>query len=248
MATSGTSQWETNVTDLISAALRKLAVLEEGGLPNTAQLTNGVYALNSVVKLLETKGMPVWAMQNYDLVVQKDVSKYIVAPTMADVVTNFVPLKVVQAWKSSTTIYSTGTGFSGNVGSDDHVPIRLIGKYDFDRRTSQSRGAPVEFFYEPKLGIGEFNVWPTPDQNYFIQFVGQRGFADIGTGQSTLDFPSYWTDALVYHLAWRLAPEYAIPLQDRQAIMQEAKYFEEEALSFGTEEGSLFLQPERTWR
>ena len=45
-------------------------------------------------------------------------------------------------------------------------------------------------------------------------------------------------------LAWRLAGEYGIPIQDRQLLQKEAMYFHDMAMSFGTEEGSLFLMPD----
>jgi hypothetical protein len=59
-----------------------------------------------------------------------------------------------------------------------------------------------------------------------------------------LDFPPYWTEAIIYGLADRLAPEYGVPLQDRQVLSQQAERFHQTALMFGQEEGSLFFQPE----
>ncbi len=66
------------------------------------------------------------------------------------------------------------------------------------------------------------------------------------SGTDTLDFPQWWHEAVIYGLASRLAPEYGIPLQDRSMYQKEAEYFLQEALSFGTEEGSLYLAPDWT--
>ena len=60
------------------------------------------------------------------------------------------------------------------------------------------------------------------------------------------DFPPYWTEALIYGLSDRLAPEYGIPLQDRQLLTQQAERFHQNALLFGQEEGSMFFQPDVT--
>jgi hypothetical protein len=60
-----------------------------------------------------------------------------------------------------------------------------------------------------------------------------------------MDFPEEWYNALIYHLAVRLAPEWGVPLPDRQMLLQEAKMYTEDALMVGQEDASLFLQPMR---
>ena len=64
----------------------------------------------------------------------------------------------------------------------------------------------------------------------------------------TPDFPSYWTDAIIYELAVNLAPEYGVPLQDRSALKAEAKAYLEQAQGYGDEDTSLFVQPEMRMR
>jgi hypothetical protein len=65
----------------------------------------------------------------------------------------------------------------------------------------------------------------------------------VVSSTDNLDFPVYWTQAVVYNLAWSLAPEYGIPPTDRQVLAAEAKYWKDEALSYGSEEGSFYMQP-----
>ena len=114
------------------------------------------------------------------------------------------------------------------------------------------QGSPIwhiDLFYQPLLTSGVIKLWPTPlDASTTITIVYQRPFEDVVSGTDTLDFPSYWTDALVYSLGWRLAPEYGIPLLERQTIAKEAEAFVNEALSFGTEEGSIYLSPSSYYR
>jgi hypothetical protein len=43
----------------------------------------------------------------------------------------------------------------------------------------------------------------------------------------------------------RLAPEWGVPLPDRQMLMQEAKMYTEDAAMVGQEDGSFFVMPER---
>ena len=76
----------------------------------------------------------------------------------------------------------------------------------------------------------------------------QRPYEDMNTATDDFDFPAYWTEALIYGLAWRLSGEYGVPIQDRATIMKEAEYFHAQALSYGTEEGSIYFMPDRVPR
>jgi hypothetical protein len=70
----------------------------------------------------------------------------------------------------------------------------------------------------------------------------------MNSSSDNLDFPSYWTEAVIFGLAWRLSYEYGTPIMDRQELQKAAEFFHTQALSFGTEEGSLFFQPDDTFR
>ena len=52
-------------------------------------------------------------------------------------------------------------------------------------------------------------------------------------------------EKIVQDAAVRLAPEWGVPLQDRQMLLQEAKMYTEDALMGGQEDASFFITPER---
>lgn len=207
--------------EIVTAALRKLAVLGDGQAASTGQLTTGTQALNVMLKAFESRGMPLWAITETDIPLTAT-RVYTVNPA---------PLKVIQALL---------------VSGDSMIPLEQKSHYDYNLLGSpQATGTPTSFWYEVN---GVLHVWPTPDANAItnkqVRLVGQRQFSDSITG-TVLDLPQYWLEAVIYGLAYRLSPEYGMPLQDRQLLAAEAKTFLDEALSFGTEEGSLFLQPNR---
>jgi len=147
-----------------------------------------------------------------------------------------MPLKVTQARRN---FISTGTT----------IPMNIYTHYDFNLLTStQTTGVPINLWYEPLRTTGNIHIWPIPDpttqslQNITITY--QRLFDDMVNPGDSIDFPSYWTEAIIYGLAARLAPEYGIPLQDRAVLKQEAKEMLADALSFGLEEGSIHFQPD----
>lgn len=230
MATSGTTTYTQNRNEVITGALRKLAVLASGGTPDTNQISDANAALNAMVKAFHADGMPLWKIKEYTFTVTSGTSTYTIGPSQT--LNTHTPLKVIQALRTQSGATS--------------IPMNIFTHYDFNLLPSQNNsGVPVNLYYEPLRTTGVISLWPTPnDSTTTITIVYQSPFEDMTTSTDDFDFPSYWIEALIYNLAWRLSPEYGIPLNDRNQLANEAKFFKQEALSFGTEEGSMYLQPD----
>jgi len=235
MSTSGTTTWKLNRNEIISAALRKLGVLSGGSSPETYQITDGTQALNALIKTLQTDGMPVWSIKSYTFTTVTGDPDYPIGPSQTYVAPK--PLKVLQAWRNQSNNYS-------------NVPMNIYTNYNYDLLPLvNSSGTPVNLYYQPMLDYGLINLWPKPsDSVTTITIRYQAPFEDMTNSTDDLDFPSEWTEAVIYLLASRLAPEYGIPLQDRQQLKKEADELHAVALLFGTEEGSLFFQVDTTGR
>lgn len=231
MSTSGSTSWSLNRDEVINAALRKLAVLSGGSTPETFEVTNATQALNAMVKAFHADGMPVWAINSYSFTTTGAV-QYTIGT--GQTLNTPAPLKIVQAY------YVQGTG--------SNVPMNVYTKYDFNLLpVNNTSGQPVNLYYQPFPETGIISLWPAATSPVVtVTIFYQRPFEDMNAATDDFDFPPYWTEALIYGLAWRLAPEYGVPINDRNQMAQEAKYFHEQALSFGTEEGSWFMQPDRT--
>lgn len=231
MTVSSTTNFNLTSDQLVAAAMRKLAVIGDGQSPSATQLTNGTQALNAMLKGFTTKGMPLWV-----------ISETSITPTASATYTMGVgqtinipaPLKVTQVLRRT---------------SSTSVPLTVKSHYDYNLLSNFTNpGVPTSYWYEPLNQTGVLHVWPLPDTatiaSSTLVVVYQRPFFDMVSGADTLDFPPYWHEAVIYGLAHRLSPEFGIPLQDRQLLAKEADYFLSEALSFGTEEGSMFLAPD----
>jgi hypothetical protein len=235
MATSGVSTWSLNRDSIINSALRKLGVLAEGNSATAAQLLTGAEALNSLLKVFQTKGMPVWAIKEYTFSTVAGTSTYNIGNSQT--INTPMPLKVIQGYR----IESTGAV---------NVPLQVFNHYDYNLLSvNAANGEPVSLYYQPLATYGVLKLWPTPiDATTTITIVYQRPFEDMVAGTDDIDFPSYWTDAIVYNLAWRLAPEYGTSKEDRANIKSEAREFTEMAEDFDVEEGSLYIMPDWTGR
>lgn len=102
-----------------------------------------------------------------------------------------------------------------------------------------------------KLSVLGDGLAPSPTQlengtqalNVMLKSFEVKGITDVISDDFT--FPPHWLEAVIYGLAYRLSPEFGIPLQDRQMLGSEAKKFLDDALEYSDTEDSLFFQPDR---
>lgn len=235
MSTSGTTTWNLQRDSIINAALRKLAVISGGSSPAAYEITNAAEALNALIKAFHADGMPLWAMKSYTFTTTAGTASYNIGPSQT--LDTPKPLRIVQAWRGDGSTYS-------------NVPINIYTDTNYNvLPLLTSSGVPVNLYYQPLATTGVINLWPKPNDSITqITIRYQRPFEDMTTATDDLDFPSYWTEAIIYNLAARLAPEYGIPLNDRNVLNQEAMVAKNTALSGGSEEGSLFIQPDWSGR
>ncbi len=229
MSTSGNTSYEATRDTLIAAAMRKCGALSKGESPDSEDLTNGTEALNGIVTRFATLGMPLW--KRIELAVT------LVAGTANYTISNV--LKTPQVVLKDTS------------GGSQYELINKS-RYDYNRLPVNTTGTPVHFTFIPGLENGTVTVWPTPDagaaSNKTLLVTYQKEFDGFVSAGDTPDFPAYWTDAIKYELAVMLAPEFGVPLQDRQVLMKEAAVYLAQAQGYGDEESSLYMQPEMRMR
>ena len=226
MTVSAVTNWELQRNEIIQAALRKCGVLAQGQTPSTEDYTNGTQALNALIQTLSTEGMQLWKRTTTDITPVDGTSSYTVS--------NVWQLAQVLLVDSGGTV----------------IELDQKSKYDLNRLPT-STGNPVAYAYTPALENGTLTVWPTPDSTTAstktIRVVYQKELFTFNVSTDTPDFPAYWTEALIYGLAHRLAPEYGVPLQDRQLLREDFMRTKEAAEGYGDEGGSWYFVPERRY-
>lgn len=207
--------------------MRKIGALAKGQSADTEDLTNCSTALNSVMALLETDGMPLWKRVTLPITLAASSNTY----------------NLANAVKLAQVVLVNSTG-------ETRYPIIEKSYYDFNRLPTTEGGVPVNYYFQPKIQDGTLVIWPTPSTadatQYSLEAVIQKEFDGFFAANETPDFPPYWTDALIYNLAVRIAPEYGVPLQDRQLLMKEAEKYTEMASDYGDEDGSVFFSVDRS--
>ena len=232
MTTSGVATFNVTRDQLITGALRMIGAIAQGETPTATQITEAAEALNMMVKAYEADGMPLWGITEASITLTSGANSYNIGT--GKTINKPKPLKVIQAWNR-------------DLNSSVDIPMRILTRQEYNILGNKTiTGNPIQIFYEPLLDYGVLHVFPTPDAtsttNNKIYLVYQRPFEDFINSTDTPDFPQEWLEALKYGLAARLAPEYGVPLEQRQFLNREAGDLKVVALGFGTEEGSLYFQ------
>ena len=237
MTTSNSTVFNVTRDQIITGALRILGVLSTGQTPDPGQVTEAAEALNIFVKALEAEGMPQWGINDYAVPLTAAAATYEIG--VGRTIDTPKPLKVLQAWNHDST-------------SNVDIPMRLLTRQEYNMLGNKtSSGNPIQFYYEPKLDYGVLHVFPVPGSteaaNNTVYITYQRTFEDFLIAGNTPDFPQEWLETLKYGLAVRLASEYGIDAESRRLLTQEYMTIKNAALSFGSEEGSMFLGIDRRW-
>lgn len=229
MTTSSIYSVQYSRDDLSTTALRKLGVIAEGQTPSPQNLSDAAVSLNMLVGMLRAKGMPMWARAYYTFSTSVNTSTYSIGT--GQVFNTPYPLKMLQVYR-----ITDGT----------RIDMDLEADYNFNQLPTNSTGIPIKATYQPQVNLGTLKLWPTPDAtaaSSTFTLVYQRPFQYFTSSTDTMDFPEEWYIPIVYNLASLLAPEWGVPIGDRNMLMGEAKGYLDDVLSMGGEDASMFIQP-----
>lgn len=234
MATSGLTTNQLTRNQFIEAALRTLGVLAIDQTPSATEYTNALVKLNALVGEFRTKGLNVWQRTTYTVSLVDGTSSYTIGS--GQTLNTAYPLHILQAVRIDS---AQGT----------RISMEVVADYNYNLLPANSSGTPIQVNYQPRVNQGTVKVWPTPDayaaSNVSVQLTYLRPIEYFNSSSDTADFPEEWVSAIIYGLAVRLAPEYGLPLPDRQLLMKEADTYLQLAEDNGFEDGSLFFQPSR---
>lgn len=228
MATSSSYNFATNRDDIIKASLRIIGAIGQGGTPTPDQYNEAAIALNMLVKAWMADGMPLWAMSEASIVLTEGTASYTLNAPKA--------LKIVQAYNHNTT-------------TNIDIPMRIISWDEYNKLGNKtSKGTPIQLFAQPGISSTIVKLFPAPDSsnetNNTVVVVYQKPYEDFDESSDEPAFPQEWYDAIVFNLAYRLSPQYGMSVLDRRQLGNDAERLHEQALSFGTEEVSIYFSPE----
>ena len=219
---------------VINGALRVLGVIGAGDTPSPQDYQTCSEALNLYIKQLQTKGMPLWKVEQILVPMVVGQNTYTIGPT-GDIQTTR-PLRVVMAFIRSP--------------QDRDTTLMVISRQEYMQQGYKpSQGIPNQVYYDPQLGNGVLYIFNTPNATgWTIHLQVQLPVEDTLTPSNILDFPSEWFNCLKFGLADQLAMEYGAPQAIRMELSQRANNLEEIMTDWSQEEASTSFSPDFRFR
>lgn len=123
----------------------------------------------------------------------------------------------------------------------------LISRNDFDKLPrSDSDGEPTQIYYDRQLENGIINVWNTPNENcLYLEIDYVEALDPLDTSREMPDFTDQFVEAVIYNLAYKLAVEYGVPVEDLTVLKNEADTMLEMADLHDNEDCSIHIRPGR---
>jgi hypothetical protein len=232
MTTSGSVNYDESATQIIKDALILVGGLEDDETPTADQEQYAMRMLNRLVKAWSRKGLKAWVWKEITLNLVASQTSYTLGPATADLVTNR-PVEIANARRVVDSV-------------ETEIQIRSRNEY-MNQPSKDSEGKPVYVYYDPQLTRGVLYVWPAPDDTDQIKLSSKSYIEDFDSLADTPYFPPEWLLALVYNLALLLMPKYEVTGEDAVRITNLALKFLDEAETNDTDDGSVFLMPERVY-
>jgi hypothetical protein len=191
------------VQDLIKASMRKLGAVASGELPTPDELADGLSALQSMLRSWAAMQMNVYASVKESF--------------------TLIPTQYIYTWGIGGDINSdrpnqVAGAYVQESGGVSH-PVDIISEGQYRGITVKNTASrPYALFFHPTYPFAEVYIYPVPvdaEQMFLDSFKPFSESGSIDDVNSTIVFPGYYEEALIYNLAIRLAPEYgkAIPIE-----------------------------------
>lgn len=206
--TSHTDQLSTTTDFVVRRAMRMVGAYTSTDSPRPEQYRDALFSLNCMLKGWSTECF-MWLRQFVTVTLVAGQNSYTLGPDGTPSIDR--PVHVYTANRKNS--------------SGSEVPMIPLTRTDwFVLPNKTSNGTPVQYYYDAQTINGTLYVWPTPQTgttDVLVLDVDRQLDIQADTFNA-LDFPPQWIDAITYSLAARLAPEYGMPLAERQILEAEA--------------------------
>jgi hypothetical protein len=233
---------------LVKAALRRVRAYdpEDATTILTTQYNNASETLNFILSHWQAHGLPIWCRKVTSKALTASDGTYTIG-SGGDINVNR-PLAIVQAYLRDAT----------SAAAPVDTELEIVGLQEYHAIPNKSQeGVPSKLYYDAAYdgssnsgatAVGTIYLWPEPDTttatNCTLYLVYQRPLLDFNATSDVLDMPQEWYEAVRLNLAWKIAPEYGMPVSEYDRLGKEAKEALDLALSWDTEQTPIYFQPE----
>jgi len=190
MATSGTTTFELDVSDVIEEAYERIGKeLRTGYDAKTARRS-----LNLLLQDLSNKQVHLWKLNQTSQALVQGTASYILASNVLDI--------------QNVVLRRSGID----------TTMHRLGQSEYQKRPNKSTQSRPSQYWLERLSTPVLHVYPAPENSTdTVEFYAMERIEDVGDSQKTLDIPSRFAPAIISGLSYWLAVKRA---PDRAAMMK----------------------------
>jgi hypothetical protein len=216
--------------DIMDATLRKLGVNIQGGTADATQQTEMILALNMMAKRFFTLGMPFYREVSYPI-------------------TNFTagfPAYQINTDASPpiSGLWNVYQAFLVHTSDLHEIPLRVVSREEYHNYINKYDTAlPTQVSLSADGQTAYFYMCPDTNtaDNYTAILYGYQQEETYTAGSDTIVFPMEWSEALVYGLCVRMAPEYGLSLEQTSVLKTMAKEALDDAINWNPQMTSTYF-------
>lgn len=181
---------------LIERAMRLIGAIEPGESPTTAELTDGLTALNAMIESWQTEKLVVYSLTDTSFTLAAGDASYTLGPS-GDFNLTPRPFKLENCFIRASNI---------------DYPVQLVDQerwYAIPDKTTSSE-IPSMGYYEPTLPTGTLQLWPRPTTDHSLHVVTWTPVSSFASLSTTVSLPQGYERAMAYNLAVEFAPEFQL--------------------------------------
>jgi len=186
MATSGTSAFNMDLTELVEEAFERAGSELRSGY----DLRTARRSLNLMFTDWSNRGINLWTVEQGSQVLTAGTGTYTLPADTVDLLEH-----VIRTDAGSSANQADLSVSRVSVSTYASIPNKL------------TTGRPVQIYIDRQTSAPSINLWPTPDtaQTYTLVYWRLRRIQDAGNGVNTMDVPFRFLNCLTAGLAYYLA-------------------------------------------
>lgn len=214
--------WSLNAGQLITQALRKIGNLVPPWTPNEDQMSQGIIALNAMLKGWQIDGISLYRQEQVQLTVPTNVGY---AGTPLNVTPLFLGLEEAR-WVITPVpnLYERPMGI-----------FSYLDYMNLPNKLSKSDSGPSVICFDRQVSTSSLYFWPLPTFGGTCNVTVGRTVNDVNLPSDPLDFPTEWTEGAIYSLADRIMDDNGVAAADPETanrITQHAVIFYQKLLNY----------------
>jgi len=196
--------WSATQNKMIQHAFWRIGVVPYGEQPDSEQQAIALFELNSLMKFLMAKNMPLWNDAENVINTIAGVRGYSILNTDA--------IAIKKAWYTI---------------SDIIYPLAVYAREEYESLTDRlvTRGTPTSVYFDRSVNAPTIYLYPIPDGIFAVTVKVSSKMKDWEAAATNASFdvlPQWWIEPVIWKLAANLSHVFRLPLPERDRIEAKA--------------------------